>query len=94
MKFAVAGIVVASTVLLLGSSPGFSQQQTGSSAVSSNSSSQQSQSPGLSLPSPGPTIRVIGSPTVQPFRGLGIECTPVEQEIVGVIIGPTNLCDR
>src|SRR5262249_34319973 len=43
---------------------------------------------------PTPTIRVIGSPTVQPSPGTRQECTPVEQDIVGFIIGPTNLCDR
>jgi hypothetical protein len=41
-----------------------------------------------------PTIRIIGSPTVQPSPGSRLECTPVEQEIAGLIIGPTDLCDR
>ena len=46
------------------------------------------------FPPPSPTIRIIGSPTVQPSRGSRLECTPVEQGIVGFIIGPTDLCDR
>jgi hypothetical protein len=31
---------------------------------------------------------------MQPSPGLGIECTPVEQSIAGLVIGPTDLCDR
>lgn len=40
------------------------------------------------------TIRIIGTPTNQPNPGNNVECSPVEQEIVGLIIGPTDLCDR
>ena len=40
------------------------------------------------------TIRTIGTPTNQPNRGRSVECSPVEQGIVGLIIGPTDLCDR
>jgi len=40
------------------------------------------------------TIRIIGTPTNQPNRGRSVECSPVEQGIVGLIIGPTDLCDR
>jgi hypothetical protein len=40
------------------------------------------------------TIRIIGTPTNQPNPGRNVECSPVEQGIVGVIIGPTDLCDR
>src|SRR5262249_18437837 len=40
---------------------------------------------------PSPTIRILGAPTVQPSRGSRLECTPVEQGIVGFIIGnPTR----
>jgi hypothetical protein len=40
------------------------------------------------------TIRIIGTPTNQPNPGRNVECSPVEQGIVGLIIGPTDLCDR
>jgi hypothetical protein len=40
------------------------------------------------------TIRIIGTPTNQPNPGRDVECSPIEQEIVGLIIGPTDLCDR
>jgi hypothetical protein len=40
------------------------------------------------------TIRILGAPTNQPNRGRNVECSPVEQEIAGLIIGPTDLCDR
>ena len=32
--------------------------------------------------------------TNQPNPGGNVECSPVEQSIVGDIIGPTDLCDR
>jgi hypothetical protein len=40
------------------------------------------------------TIRIIGTPTNQPNPGRDVECSPIEQEIAGLIIGPTDLCDR
>ena len=40
------------------------------------------------------TIRIIGAPRNQPNAGRNVECSPVEQSIAGVIIGPTDLCDR
>ena len=40
------------------------------------------------------TIRIIGAPRNQPNPGRNVECSPVEQSIVGDIIGPTDLCDR
>jgi hypothetical protein len=40
------------------------------------------------------TIRIIGTPTNQPNPGRNVECSPVEQGIAGLIIGPTDLCDR
>jgi hypothetical protein len=40
------------------------------------------------------TIRIIGAPTNQPNPGRDVECSPIEQEIAGLIIGPTDLCDR
>jgi hypothetical protein len=90
MKLAVALVIVS-----LCSSSALAQQQVGSSALSSGAATgQQGQSPPLSFPPPSARIRVIGSPAVQPVRGLGVECTPVEQGIAGVIIGPTDLCDR
>jgi len=88
-------LAVAIAIVSLCSSSAFGQQQVGSSAFSSSGGTgQQSQSPPLVFPPASAPIRVIGSPTVQPSRGLGIECTPVEQQIVGVIIGPSDLCDR
>src|SRR5215813_2974770 len=75
-------------------SPSPTTSSAGASAASTNSSSRQTQSFQPFFPPPGPTIRIIGSPTIQPSRGSKLECTPVEQEIAGVIIGPTDLCDR
>ena len=40
------------------------------------------------------SIRIIGTPRNQPNPGRNVECSPVEQSIVGDIIGPTDLCDR
>src|SRR5262249_59944127 len=82
---------IPSRVLLLAPSPGFAQQ-TGSGA-STNTSSRQTQPFQPFLPPPSPTIRIIGAPSVQPSPGTRQECTPVEQDVAGFIIGPTNLCD-
>jgi hypothetical protein len=91
MELTLAAILVLSFYV----SPAFSQEQAGSSAVPLTTTvGQQVQSSALSFPPASATIRVFGSPSVQPARGLKIECTPVEQSIVGVIIGPTDLCDR
>jgi hypothetical protein len=88
-------LAVVMMILFFCSSSAFAPQEVGSSAFSSSATTgQQGQSPPLSFPPPSATIRVIGTPAVQPLRGLGVECTPVEQAIAGVIIGPTNLCDR
>jgi hypothetical protein len=40
------------------------------------------------------SIRIIAAPRNQPNPGRNVECSPVEQSIVGDIIGPTDLCDR
>jgi nitrous oxide reductase len=40
------------------------------------------------------TIRIIGTPANQPNPGRDVECSPIEQEIAGLIIGPTDLCDH
>jgi hypothetical protein len=82
-------------VLMLGlcASPAFAQQAA-TEVVSARALAQQVPSPLLVFPPASSTVRVIGSPTVQPSPGLGVECTPVEQSIAGVIIGPTDLCDR
>jgi|SRR5262245_24332839 hypothetical protein len=99
MKLTLAAILVLSLYVF----PAFSQEQAASSAVPLTTTlgpqpltttvGQQPTSSALSAPVTA-TIRVFGSPTVQPSRGLGIECTPVEQSIAGLIIGPTDLCDR
>jgi hypothetical protein len=73
---------------------GASAQQAATEAVNARALAQQVPSSLLVFPPPSATVRVIGTPTVQPSRGLGVECTPVEQSIAGVIIGPTDLCDR
>ena len=91
MKVSVAVIIILSTILLY-SSRGFSQQAGGSPQPASPSGGKASQ-PFLSQQR-GARITIIGSPPSQPSRGLGIECTPVEQGIAGLIIGPTYLCDR
>jgi hypothetical protein len=92
MKLSLA--VLASAGVLLYPSTGFAQQQAGTSGASTNASSQQTQPFQPFFPTPSPTIRVTGAPAVQPAPGLRQECTPVEQDIAGLIIGPTNLCDR
>jgi formate-dependent phosphoribosylglycinamide formyltransferase (GAR transformylase) len=82
MKLAMVPLVA----LGLCASPAFAQQAA-TEAVNARTLAQQ-------VPPPSATVRVIGTPTVQPSPGLGVECTPVEQSIAGVIIGPTDLCDR
>jgi hypothetical protein len=93
MKLPVAVLAISSTVLLFYPSPGLAQQ-TGSSGVSTNTSSRQTQPFQPFLPPPSPTIRITGAPTVQASPGTKQECTPVEQDVAGFIIGPTDLCDR
>ena len=82
--------------LLLYPSQGFSQQEVGTPVASGGGNLEQPTNSGVRASSSQSVarIRVIGTPGIQPTPGLGIECTPVEQSIVGVIIGPTNLCDR
>ena len=94
MKLSVAVIIILSTVLLYPSS-GFSQQAAGSPQPGAASAGRAAQpfAPFLSQQR-GTRITIIGAPASQPSRGLGIECSPVEQGIAGLIIGPTDLCDR
>src|ERR1700730_11770213 len=94
MRLSLAVLAVASAGVLLDPSAGFAQQQGGTSGASTNTSSQQTQPFQPFVPPPNSTIRVTGTPTVQPSPGLRQECTPVEQGIAGLIIGPTDLCDR
>lgn len=102
MKLSAAVAAIQVAALFVCSSQAFSQQQTGSplqgqfgsSVASPTATSQPSQS-SVAVTAGGTTrIRIIGTPAIQPSPGLGIECTPVEQEIAGVMIGPTDLCDR
>jgi hypothetical protein len=94
MKLSVALGLLVATIALLSSSEGFSQQATeGGTTTSVTRAPNQPAAPALAQ-SGTTTIRVIGSPSIQPAPGLGIECTPVEQDVVGFIIGPSNLCDR
>jgi hypothetical protein len=93
MKLSLAVPAVASAGVLLDPSAGFAQQGA-TSGASTNTSNQQTQPFQPFFPTPSPTIRVLGAPTVQPAPGLRQECTPVEQNIAGLIIGPTDLCDR
>ena len=92
MKLSVAVIIILSTVLLYPSS-GFSQQAAGSPQPGGASAGRAAQpfAPFLSQQR-GTRITIIGAPASQPSRGLGI--SPVEQGIAGLIIGPTDLCDR
>jgi len=94
MKLFVAVIMILSTVLLYPSS-GFSQQAAGSPQPGAASAGRTAQpfAPFLSQQR-GTRITIIGAPASQPSRGLGVECIPVEQSIAGLIIGPTDLCDR
>jgi hypothetical protein len=97
MKLSIAATATLSAVLWLYPSQGFSQQQVGTPVASEGvgvSSNRQTQAFGPSSSQSVARIRVIGTPGIQPTPGLGIECTPVEQSIAGVIVGPTNLCDR
>jgi hypothetical protein len=94
MKLSLAVLALASAGVLLYPSAGFAQQQAGTSGPSTNVSSQQTQPFAPLVPPPSSTIRTLGVPTVQPSPGLRQECTPVEQTIAGLIIGPTDLCDR
>jgi hypothetical protein len=97
MKLSTAAIATLSAVLLLYPLQGLAQQDVGTPVASGGvgiSSNRQTQAFVPSSSQSVARIRVIGTPGIQPTPGLGIECTPVEQSIVGVIIGPTNLCDR
>lgn len=99
MKLPLAAFATLSAGVLLSPAPGFAQQQgatapVSTAPVSTNSSNRQTQPFQPFLPPPSPTIRIIGAPTVQPSPGSKQECTPVEQDVAGFIIGPTNLCDR
>jgi hypothetical protein len=94
MKLSLALLAIASAGVLIYPSPGFAQQQGVTSGTSTNTSSQQTQPFQPFVPPPTPTISITGKPTIQPSPGLNQECTPVEQEIAGLIIGPTDLCDR
>jgi hypothetical protein len=93
MKVSVAVIITLSTVLL-SSSEGFSQQAGGSTQTAAPAGTASQPSAPFLSQQRTPTINIIGSPASQPSQGLGIQCTPVEQGIVGLIIGPTDLCDR
>jgi hypothetical protein len=89
-----AAVVVLAAISFLCCSPALAQQQGGLPTASPSGSTQQSL-PFATFPTQrGARIRTTGSPSNQPSPGLGIECTPVEQGIAGVIIGPTDLCDR
>ena len=94
MKLPLAVLAIASAGVLLCPSPGLAQQQGGTSGATTNTSSRQTQPFQPFLPPTSPTITILGAPTVQPSPGTKQECTPVEQEIAGLIIGPTDLCDR
>ena len=94
MKLPLAVLAIASAGVLLCPSPGLAQQQGATSGATTNTSSRQTQPFQPFLPPTSPTITILGAPTVQPSPGTRQECTPVEQEIAGLIIGPTDLCDR
>jgi hypothetical protein len=94
MKLPLAVLAIASAGVLLYPSAGFAQQQGATSGATTNTSSRQTQPFQPFLPPTSPTITILGAPTVQPSPGTRQECTPVEQEIAGLIIGPTDLCDR
>jgi hypothetical protein len=83
MKFTLAAVLVLSLCV----SPALSQQQAASSAIPLTATLGQQPLPSAALfAAVTPTIRgVFGAPTVQPMRGLGIECSPVEQSIVGAL---------
>ena len=101
MKLSAAVVATLAAASFLSASQAFSQQATGSplpgqigSSVASPTASQQSLSSAAVSAGGTTRLRITGTPANQPAPGLGVECTPVEQEIVGVIIGPTDLCDR
>jgi hypothetical protein len=100
MKGSTAAITVLPVLTLLLPSPALSQQfgsQVGNPAASRGAGVAVTRENPALAPSSSQgvaRIRIIGSPAIQPTPGLGIECTPVEESIAGVIVGPNNLCDR
>jgi hypothetical protein len=100
MKRLAAAITVLPMLALLLSSPAFAQQfgsQVGTPAASRGAGiavTRESPALGPSSSQGVARIRIIGSPSIQPTPGLNVECTPVEESIAGVIVGPNNLCDR
>ena len=96
MKPSTAALATLSAVFLLYPSQGFSQQEVGTPVASGGGNLEQPTNSGVRafLFSERRKNKSDRDPGIQPTPGLGIECTPVEQSIVGVIIGPTNLCDR
>jgi len=101
MKLSAAVVATLAAASFLSASQAFSQQATGAplpgqigSSVASPTASQQSLSSAAVSAGATTRLRITGTPAIQPSPGLGVECTPVEQSIVGVIIGPTDLCDR
>ena len=94
MKLPLAVLAIASAGVLLCPSPGLAQQPSATSGATTNTGSRQTQPFQPFLPPTSPTITILGAPTVQPSPGTKQECTPVEQSIAGLIIGPTDLCDR
>ena len=95
MKFASAVVFL----LSMSVSAAFAQQadaQADSSGAGGGTAASRSGSRACVFMSSGrsSTIRIIGAPRDQPNAGRNVECSPVEQDIVGFIIGPTDLCDR
>src|SRR5258707_14136295 len=88
MKLSLAVLALASAGVLIYPSAGFAQQQGGTSGVSTNTSSQQTQPFQPFFPTPSPTIRITGAPSVQPSPGLSQECTPVPQDGADLTISP------
>jgi hypothetical protein len=90
-----AAVVALAAISFPCSSPALAQQQGGGLTTASPSGNTQQGLPFATFATQrGARIRTSGTPSNQPSPGLGIECTPVEQGIAGVIIGPTDLCDR
>jgi hypothetical protein len=85
---------IATCALLIGIVPGRAQNdQSGAGNQTSDQPRIQNQTSRPSRPG-NPRMRVPGAPRIQPSPGLGVECTPIDQRVVGAMLGPSDLCDR
>src|SRR5262249_61886055 len=108
MKLPLAVLAISSTCLLLDPSPGFAQQQGGTSGASTNTRSRQTQPSGAStntssrrtqpfqpfFPPPRPTIRILAAPNVQSSQDSRQDWTPIGHAVAALSVVPPDLCAR